>query len=202
MSHTPRSINQILHEISEEITEKTITLGVLVDFLHERGFGVLLFLFALPMALPLPVPPGINILFATPLLFLSFQLIYGAKKPWLPASARKRSLSKKSFDKLVIQSDPWLRRLSWFIRPRLGFITQGWIAHLIGVFGVLFALCICVPIPLTNTIPSFAILLMAVGLLMRDGLAILGGMLIGTTWIALLATLGISGLKALIHMVF
>ena len=202
MTETPRSINQILHEISGEITDKTISLGELVDFLHERGFGVLLFLFALPMALPLPVPPGINLLFATPLLFLSFQLLYGAKKPWLPPFLRKREFNKTAFDKMVKQGDLWLKRLSWFIRPRLGFVTQGWVSHIVGLFSLLFALCICIPIPLTNTVPSFAVLLMAVGLLMRDGLAIIAGMVIGSAWIGILATLGISGLKALIQMLF
>ena len=177
-----------------------MTLGEIVDFLHERGFGVLLFLFSLPMALPLPVPPGINVILATPLLFLTFQLVYGAKKPWLPEKARQKEFSKESFDKIVAQSTPWLNRLSWFIRPRLGFITQGWISHLVGVFGLIFALCVCIPIPLTNTVPSFAILLMAVGLLMRDGLAIIGGMVIGSVWITILATVGIAGLKTLIQL--
>ena len=178
-----------------------MTLGDLVNFLHERGFGILIFLFALPMAVPLPVPPGINLLFATPLLFLTFQLIYGAKQPWLPKKIRSKHFSKTAFDKIIVQAEPWLNRLNWFIRPRLGFITQGWISHLVGVFGFLFALCICIPIPMTNTVPSFAILLMAVGLLMRDGLAIVAGMIAGSIWIGLLATVGIAGLKTLIHYI-
>ena len=200
MSDTPRHINLILQDIQNQLTDKTHTLGHLIDVLHERGFGILIFLFALPMAIPLPVPPGVNLLFSVPLLFLTFQQIYGAKKPWLPQKIRQKPLNKDKMDKMLAASESWIDRLSYFIKPRLGFMTQKLFSHAIGIFGFLFALCVSIPIPMTNTVPSFAILLMALGILMRDGLAILGGMIIGSIWIALLATLGITGLKALLSL--
>lgn len=201
MIETPRHINDILDNIKSSIDKKTSTLGALVDAMHERGFGILIFLFALPMAIPLPVPPGVNLLFSVPLLFLTFQQTYGAKSPWLPQSIRKRSINKEKLDKIIDGAKPWTNRLSIFLKPRLAFITHGYISHVIGVFGFLFALCVSIPVPMTNTVPSFAILLMALGILMRDGLAIIGGMIIGSVWIALLATLGISGFKALLNLI-
>jgi hypothetical protein len=81
----------------------------------------------------------------------------------------------------------------------MAWMTRGIFSNLIGLFGFGFALCICVPIPMTNTVPSLAVLLMAVGILMRDGLAVLAGMVIGSGWIMLLATLGIAGFKTLIN---
>lgn len=169
--------------------------------MHERGFGILIFLFALPMAVPLPVPPGINLLFSVPLLFLTFQQTYGAKQPWLPQSIRKKKLNKEKLDQIIDGAKPWTNRLSIFIKPRMGFMTHGFVSHFIGVFGFFFALCVSIPIPMTNTVPSFAILLMALGILMRDGLAIIVGVIVGSTWILLLGTLGISGFKALINLV-
>ncbi len=202
MTNAPRHINEILQEI---VTNESIIngrLGDLIDALHERGFGVLVFLFALPMALPLPVPPGINLLFALPLLLLTLQQSYGAKRPWLPKQLRQKNFNSEKMKSMLLKAEPWLDRLSILIRPRLGWMTQGTISKLIGVFGFLFALCICIPIPLTNTVPSFAILLMAMGILMRDGLAVLAGMMIGSLWIMLLATLGVEGFKALISIIF
>ena len=102
---------------------------------------------------------------------------------------------------MIRQAEPWINRLSFFIRPRMGQVTQGRISHVIGIFGFLFALCVCVPIPLTNTVPSLAIALMAVGVLMRDGLAIVAGIIVGSAWISLLLTLGVTGFKALIHTI-
>ena len=48
------------------------------------------------------------------------------------------------------------------------------------------ALSVIIPLPLTNTIPSLGIALMAVGVIMRDGLAVIAGALIGMAWVALL----------------
>lgn len=202
MLQTPRHINDILHEISSNLSIKTNTLGDLIDAMNERGFGVLIFLFALPMAIPLPVPPGVNLLFSIPLLFLTFQQIFGAKTPWLPKKIRAKKLKKQTLETMIEKSKPWLNRLSYFIKPRMGFITQNYMSYIIGIFGFIFALCVSIPIPLTNTVPSFAILLMALGVLMRDGLAIIVGMIIGSGWIVVLATLGIAGFKALISALF
>jgi hypothetical protein len=202
MTDTPRHINQILAKLSSDISNDHNQLGYIIDLLHERGFGILIFLFALPMAIPLPVPPGINLLFSVPLLILAAQQIIGTQKPWLPQKIRQKSLSPDKIKSLIKTAEPWLDRLSFFIRPRLGWMTQGYISNVIGVFGFMFALCVCIPIPMTNTVPSFAILLMALGILMRDGLAILAGMVIGSGWILVLATLGIAGFKALIGALF
>lgn len=198
MNEIPRHINEVLNELVDKISGNS-SIGGMLDVLHERGFGILIFLFALPMALPVPVPPGINLLFSVPLLFLTFQQIYGAQKPWLPASIRRKTINENKVRAMVDGSQKWLDRLSIFIRPRMAWMTCGVFSHLIGLFGFGFALCICVPIPMTNTVPSLAVLLMAIGILMRDGLAVLMGMIIGSGWIALLATLGIAGFKALIN---
>jgi len=201
MTEKPRHINAILNDLIQDTSDKTRTIGDFIDLLHERGFGILIFLLALPMALPLPVPPGINLLFAVPLMLLTFQQIYGAKKPWLPQRMRQKEFQQDKITHVITKARPWLDRLSVFIQPRMGFVTQGVFSKLIGVFGFIFALCICIPIPLTNTVPSFAIVLMALGILMRDGLAVLTGMIVGSFWVLLLATLGVTGFKALINMI-
>ena len=201
-TQTPRPLIDLLYDAVASMSDGAVTLGHFIDSLHERGFGILIFLFALPMAIPVPVPPGVNLLFSTPLLFLTFQQIYGAKTPWLPHFIRKKSLDKQSLGKTIHKAEPWLDWISFFIRPRFAKVTQGRISHLIGVFGFIFALCVCIPVPLTNTVPSLAIALMAIGILMRDGLAILAGMVMGSVWIGLLLTLGISGFKALIDFIF
>lgn len=201
MIKTPRHINDILNDIQNGLSHDKNTLGHIMDAMHERGFGVLIILFSLPMAIPLPVPPGINLLFSLPLLFLTFQQIYGAKRPYLPAFIQEKQINHEKLSAMLEKGKPWMDRLSIFIKPRMGFMTSGVISHFIGIFGFVFALCVCVPIPLTNTVPSFAILIMAVGVLMRDGLAILGGMVIGTVWITLLATLGVAGFKAILSTI-
>ena len=51
---------------------------------------------------------------------------------------------------------------------------------------------------MTNTVPSFGIALMSIGVVMRDGLAVLTGALIGMLWVCALSfiiiTLGTEGI--------
>ena len=47
-------------------------------------------------------------------------------------------------------------------------------------------------LPMTNTIPSVALSLLAVGLIQRDGLFVIGGAVVATAWIGLLTTLAVA----------
>ena len=103
-----------------------------------------------------------------------------------------------------------MKRAERIAAPRLAFVTNGISSRLIGLCGLVMALSVTVPIPLTNTIPSFAIAVMAIGVLMRDGLAVIFGALIGLSWVVVLYSLliyfGLEGvdmlkdfIKSLIH---
>lgn len=183
---TIRSLADLLADIPAQLPEERVSIDTLLLAFHERGFGFLLLLFAMPMALPIPVPPGINVILASPLILLTAQQAIGRHTIWLPQFIRQKTLSRAKFDGLINGIIPWMRRIELLIRPRFGFVTQGFFSLLIGTAGFIMALSICVPLPLTNTIPSFGIALMAIGVLMRDGLAVLTGMTIGLAWVALL----------------
>lgn len=159
----------------------------LLEALHERGFGFLLLIFSVPMALPIPVPPGINILLATPLIILTAQQAVGRHTIWMPGWVRSKKITREKMTTMITAILPWLEKLEIFIKPRLEFVTRGLFSHLIGIFGLIMALSICVPLPLTNTVPSLGIALMAIGVIMRDGLAVLAGAITGILWICALA---------------
>jgi hypothetical protein len=66
-----------------------------------------------------------------------------------------------------------------------------------------------IPLPATNSTPGIALAIAALGLLTRDGLLVLGGLLLGIAWITLLITLfvifgdtAIDVLKAFIRGLF
>lgn len=181
-----RSLADVLDDFNGGLTGDRVTMGTILQSFHERGFGILLLFFAAPMALPVPVPPGLNIALASPLLLLTAQLAMGRHTIWLPRRMKEKSLPVSKLKTLHGALTPWLRKLEFFIRPRLGFVTQGPAARLFGALALLMALAICIPVPLTNTVPSLGIALMAIGIGMRDGLAVLAGAVIGMAWISLL----------------
>ncbi|HPF79102.1 MAG TPA: exopolysaccharide biosynthesis protein [Alphaproteobacteria bacterium] len=180
-----RTLSELLEDLRSHITGESISLKVLLGAFHERGFGFFLFLFSLPAALPVPAF-GINALIALPLLLLTAQQAVGRHTIWLPEKWQSKTISKTKVEGFITSATPWIKRLEFFIRPRLSFMTQGHISKLIGVLGFIMALAVSIPLPLTNTVPSFGIAMMAIGVLMRDGLAVIGGAIVGTLWVILL----------------
>lgn len=183
-----RSLSQLIDEYCQTIHKPQTSIADILEAFHERGLGMVLILFATPMALPIPVPPGINVLLATPLIFLTLQQAMGAHTVWLPEKIKRKEMDSGKLKGMLQKILPFLRKIEFFLRPRLSWITNDGISRLMGVLGFIMALTVCIPLPLTNTVPSFGIALMAIGFMTRDGLAVLGGALIGTTWVAMLAT--------------
>ena len=195
-----RTLSDLLSDYKDSLSGDMTLVGDILEAFHERGFGVVLFIFALPMALPLPVPPGINILLALPLLILTGQQMLGRHTIWLPRRLKNKKMKTRSLHAMLDKSIPYIRRMENLTKARLGFMTRGLSSNLIGLAGVIMALSICVPIPLSNTVPSFGIAVMAIGVLMRDGLAVFAGMLVGLTWVVCLAAIlifiGVEGVDA------
>ena len=166
----------------KEDQPERIKFGTIIHNFEEQGCSLLLFLFALPAALPLPAI-GINFIIALPLLLLTVQQMIGKQKLWFPEKMENKDISCKKFTGMLEKSIPYVEKIEFFSKPRLHFMTQGLSRNIIGLCGTLMALSVCVPLPFTNTVPSFGIAVMALGVLMRDGLAVLAGAIIGITWI-------------------
>ena len=175
-------LSEILLDLKDQMPNDRVSLSDILTALEDRGFGCMLFLFALPAAVPLP-GLGVNVIIALPLLFLTVQQMVGRSSIWLPESMKDKSISKSRFDTTLEKSMPFVRKIEYLTRPRIGFISQGIFRNIIGFFGFVMTLSICVPLPLTNTVPAFGIALMAVGMIMRDGLAVIAGAVIGTLWV-------------------
>lgn len=180
-----RTLSELLADLNTHMTTENVTIKTLLEAFHERGFGFFLFLFALPAALPIPAF-GINTIIALPLILLTAQQAIGRHTIWIPEKWKAKTISKSSVSSFIEKANPWIKRLEFFVRPRLSFITQGHSSKIIGLLGFFMALAVSIPLPLTNTIPSFGIALMSIGILMRDGLAVIAGAVIGIAWVVLL----------------
>lgn len=182
MTETPRFISEVLIELKASLTAEKVCIDDLLKALHERGFGFLIFIFALPAALPLP-GLGVNLIIAMPLVFLTVQQAMGRHTIWIPTWMKSKAINRETFEGIVDKAIPFVEKFEYLVRPRLGFITQGVFSVLIGIFGLLMALSICIPLPLTNTVPAMGIACMAIGVIMRDGLAVIAGAVFGTAWV-------------------
>ena len=175
-----RSTSELLENVVVVYRSEILTVGEIKNSLHERGFGVLLAIAALPLCLPVPVPPGYTTFFSIPLFIFSIQMIIGMQAPWLPLWIEKKEIKRTSLEKLIAKASPWLRKIEKRLQPRLTYISVHTWERIIGIFAFVFALSISLPIPLTNFPPGWGILIMSLGLLSKDGITILIGMIVGT----------------------
>lgn len=185
MSFKERPTSDFLAIVVVENTKEAMTVGEIKNALHERGFGILMAIAALPICLPVPVPPGYTTFFSIPLFIFSVQMTLGMQAPWLPLWIEKRSISRSNLEKIVTKANPWLKRIENRMQPRMTYISVHTWERIIGIFSFVFALSIALPIPLTNFPPGWGILVMSLGLLNRDGVTILIGMIIGTIGIGI-----------------
>lgn len=176
-----------LTDFVSALTEEEVTVGAVLDAIAERGFGLILLILALPAALPLPAP-GYATPFGIMMGLLAIQMIRGRSTPWLPERIRKRTVRKSKLEWTVKNAGVPLRFVEWIIRPRLsGLARNRAFLALIGFIVLLMSVSMSMPIPLTNTAPSFVIFVLAAGILEEDGLVLLGGLLLAPVAIGIAA---------------
>jgi hypothetical protein len=163
-----------------------VSFGEMVDAFAARAYGPLIVLFAAPNILPVALP-GISAVLGAPLILLTAQLAIGLQRPWLPGVLRRRSLARTDFARLVDRIAPRLHRVERMSRPRLLPLTGPVGKRLIGLTGLVLALIVFLPVPFGNAIPGLALVLMAVGLLGRDGVAVVAGAMIGLVGLAVVS---------------
>lgn len=168
-----RRTSQVLGEFAEGFEGERISLGDIDAAMQDRAFGLLMLVFALPNTMPVSIP-GLSAVTGAPLALIGVQLLIGYPKPWLPAWLARRSFRRDDFARFTHRALPWLRRVEGMLRPRLARLTSRGIERfLVGGMAVVLALTLALPIPFGNMLPGLALVLFALGLLERDGLAVL-----------------------------
>jgi hypothetical protein len=164
----------VLAGIANDVSRTAISFADIRAVMGDRAYGVLLFVFAVPNALPVNAP-GVSTVLGAPLLFLALQMILGLKAPWLPQAVMRRSVRRESFARAMNVAVPWIRQVEKLLQPRLTLLASGWFERVIGLVCAVMALLLMLPIPFGNMPPAVAICILALALLEKDGAAVLAG---------------------------
>jgi len=133
------------------------TYGKLIDEIDQHGMAVILILFALPSALPLPAA-GYSTVLSIPLFIIGFRLLCGYRTLWMPSGWRSKPFRPERFSRKMINRMLQLIQLvERLTKPRLvSLVRSRWIRVALGILIVALAFSMLLPIPGTNTAPASA----------------------------------------------
>jgi hypothetical protein len=175
----PRKLSVELADLRDRSARGALTLREVIYTLHGRAYMLLVLLMALPFITPIPLP-GLSTPFGLAIMLIALRLSLG-QRPWLPMKLQRKELPPGFFAKVFAFAEKVLRVFEKFLRPRLTFLSDTPLLaqlHALLMLIAAAALLLPLPIPFTNSFPAWTILLLAAGLLERDGLFILGGYLV------------------------
>jgi hypothetical protein len=172
------SLGEQLAAIIEQLPEDSITLGALLDVFGEDGLLLLTALLTLVFLIPVSIP-GVSTVFGGAILLIGISRLLG-RPPWIPGRLRDKSLPAAKLRPALSGGMAWVRRLERVSRPhRLRALVDGRAAGLFNNLAfILAAVLLMAPfgfVPFSNTLPGVALLLYAIGLIQRDGVAVLLG---------------------------
>lgn len=179
------SLGDQLASIIGELPEDSLNIGLLLDILGDEGLLLLTMLLTLVFLIPVSIP-GVSTVFGAAILLIGVSRLLG-RPLWLPAKVRHRALPSDRLRPALTHGLRWVRRLEKVSRPyRLRALVDSRLSAVITDLAfIAAALLLMAPfgfVPFSNTLPALALLLYAVGLMQRDGGAVLLGHLatIGT----------------------
>ncbi len=178
-----RRLSQDLRAILREANGRAMTVAELESILQGRGFAMFILLLSAPFIVP---APGLSVPFGIALMLLGLRIAIG-QKALLPGFLLRRTLTYKTLDRVISPLASIAERFEKRIRPRMHFLQEHpWAVNLIGV-GIVssaFLLSLPLPIPFSNALPAISIMLLAAGLMERDGLLVLWGYVMGAlSWV-------------------
>jgi len=199
----PRKVSEELIHLQERMATGPVTLRQIIYVLRGRAYMLLMILLALPFITPIP-SPGLSTVFGLAIAFISLRLTLG-QRPWLPKKFQRTQLPAGFFSTVIRVATQVIKMLEALLQPRLPGLTGSTFLlrlHSLVILIAALELLLPLPIPFSNALPAWAIVLTAGGLLERDGLAVLLGYIVFAASVAYFVFIGDAtwqGIEALWH---
>ena len=174
-----------------------VSLQDIIDRVEVTG-GLAPVLFVLTLPVLLPLPPGLSMVMALPLLLVAPQMVVGRTDLWLPRKLAGQSVARDKVQKTFKRIIPWIEKMEGVVQPRLTFLTGRIGASVAGVACTLMAVVLILPLPFANLLPALTVCILTLGLTRRDGLTVLAGFALLALSVVL-AAWGLHGARLALH---
>lgn len=157
---------------------ESLTLGQMLDRVGTQGLLLLAALLTLVFLIPVSIP-GVSTIFGAAILLIGVSRLLD-RPLWLPARLRHRELPARRVRDMLGRGMTWIHRMERISRRhRLPGLAEGRAMDIVNSLAFIFAaILLMMPfgfIPFSNTLPGIALLFYSVGMIQRDGVAILLG---------------------------
>ena len=200
-SSNERASDTVLR-ISSEIPLDGITFENFLDLIGEQGGLLSCIILVAPFLLPVSFP-GSSLPFGLAILLINVGIILN-RHPLIPKTIMDYRISQSNILKILNGMSRVLIALDKFTKPRLTVLADRPLIDYFNSTVIIFSsflLMLPLPVPLTDFLPAYSILFLALGKIERDGYMILAGFSLATlttTYFILILILGLSGIKALL----
>jgi hypothetical protein len=173
-------------------SDRPKTVGDLVETFGSGSFAVLFVILMAFPALPLPTG-GISHVLEVIAMLLALELVAGRREVWIPRrwqDKEMKGISGPRFSGALLRRIRWVERRS---RPRLAHLTELWISRsLFGatVFGLSLTAFLAPPFSGLDTLPALGVVVLSLGVLLRDVVIATAGAVIGALGVVLVIGLG------------
>lgn len=157
----PTSVH--LSRILDRAESAHVSVGWLMEQLGERSFGLTLFLMAM-----LAFVPGASTVVGVMIAWPAVQMMLGHNTAVLPRFIARRKVGVERLARVIRVVTPRLKWVERLIRPRWPIPFHA-IKRLTGTAMLLLGLTLISPVPFSQVVPAFIIMLLALAYLEEDG---------------------------------
>lgn len=173
-------LDRLKANLNADPTPEALNVGEIVDAVGRRSFGPLLLVVGLFAISPITAIPGLTWLSSLLILLIAAQMLFGAKRAWLPKPILDIDVPRQPFLGFIDKVRPRAEKLEQdgWLRTRLAFLSEPPLVNLVAL-AVIAAALITIPlglIPLAPLAPGLAVVFFGIGMTARDGLWLLIGM--------------------------
>ena len=171
----------LLRELVQGVQSDQISVVALLERVGTRSFGGLIILLAIVGLLP-----GIGLIAGIGMIVIGTQLVLGFVTPRLPRFVQERSLDVDWVKSVCDRTAEQVENIERWAKPRWLVVSRmRGLCQLLGLSVIALGAVVLLPLPMTQLPPGVALVMLSLGLLERDGVLILLGLVIGLAALAL-----------------
>lgn len=178
-------IAQRLRQAAAEIRDERVTMRAMAQAHGPESHGTLLLMLAMPCLLPVP---GVGAVLGLGMAALAVAMWRGHCTPCLPQRVAELELPRHWAQRVLVGLASAYALAGRHARARLSHLATSGRGSATAFAVGLMAGIVLMPIPFGNLLPAVALVFIGLGLVFRDGVAVILGLLM--SGVALLATIG------------